>query len=144
MLHNPTESDYRKWISPAQSFELASLGGYTSVGLQDKLGSLEKNKIADLVLFDLTSDLSMLPKTDPLGQLAWGSPKNVVDYVWIDGYTVVKNKSLVHVDLEKFKKVIREKQPNFSYMPRKSELAESLEAKYRNVLSIDNNNNNNN
>ncbi len=72
ILHNVTDSDYQHWITPRQAVEMASLGGAKGLNLADKLGSLTVGKQADLVLYDLTN-LSLLPRTDPIGLLVLGS-----------------------------------------------------------------------
>jgi cytosine/adenosine deaminase-related metal-dependent hydrolase len=83
ILHNITDLDYRQWITPRQSVEMASLGGAKGLNLADEMGSLTVGKKADFVLYDLTS-LSLLPRTDPIGLLILGRPTNAVDSVWVN------------------------------------------------------------
>ena len=80
ILHNVTDLDYRHWLTPRQALEMASLGGVKGLNMADQLGSLSVGKKADLVLYDLTN-LSLLPRTDPIGLLVLGRPTNVVDSV---------------------------------------------------------------
>ncbi|MCC5626562.1 amidohydrolase [Nostoc sp. CHAB 5715] len=93
ILHNVTGSDYQHWITPRQAVEMASLGGAKGLNIADKLGSLTVGKQADLVLYDLTN-LSLLPRTDPIGLLVLGRPTNVVNSVWVNGKQIVANLSL--------------------------------------------------
>eukprot|EP00005_Dracoamoeba_jomungandri_P006375 CAMPEP_0174262142 /NCGR_PEP_ID=MMETSP0439-20130205/12797_1 /TAXON_ID=0 /ORGANISM="Stereomyxa ramosa, Strain Chinc5" /LENGTH=425 /DNA_ID=CAMNT_0015346795 /DNA_START=17 /DNA_END=1291 /DNA_ORIENTATION=+ len=81
LLHNVTDPDYRKWIKPTKALEMASHGGAVGVGEGETMGSLEVDKKADLLLFDLTK-LSVLPRTSPIGLLVMGRPTNVLHSVW--------------------------------------------------------------
>ncbi len=50
-----------------QAFRMAAMGGARAVGLQDQTGLVQVGRSADLVLYDLASSLSILPRTDILG-----------------------------------------------------------------------------
>ncbi|MCJ2544080.1 amidohydrolase family protein [Thermostichus vulcanus] len=63
---------------------MAALGGAKGLCLEQETGSLTVGKSADLVLCDLTQ-LSLLPRTDPIGLLVLGRPSRVVDSVWVRG-----------------------------------------------------------
>ena len=106
ILHNITDFDYTRWITPDQvsspptrlyrgrcgslklkecggpavgtfqAFRMAARGGARAVGLQDKTGLVEAGRSADLVLFDLANSLSILPRTDILGYLTPPPPPN--------------------------------------------------------------------
>ncbi|MDP5018312.1 MAG: amidohydrolase, partial [Dolichospermum sp.] len=78
ILHNVTERDYQNWITPRQALGMASLGGAKGLNVENQLGSLTVGKQADLVLYDL-NNLSLLPRTDPIGLLVLGRPVNVVN-----------------------------------------------------------------
>ncbi|HSF74227.1 MAG TPA: amidohydrolase family protein [Microcoleus sp.] len=80
ILHKITDLDYRQWITPRQSVDMASLGGAKGLNAADEIGSLTVGKKADFVLYDLTS-LSLLPRTDPIGLLILGRPTDAVDSV---------------------------------------------------------------
>ncbi|MBF2029407.1 MAG: amidohydrolase [Oscillatoriales cyanobacterium C42_A2020_001] len=108
ILHNVTDFEYRHWITPRQAVEMAALGGATGLGLQHQTGSLEVGKQADLVLYDLTN-LSLLPKTDPLGLLVLGRPTQVVDSVWVKGDRIVADGIVKTVNVEHLRRELFER-----------------------------------
>ncbi|AFZ26116.1 cytosine deaminase-like metal-dependent hydrolase [Cylindrospermum stagnale PCC 7417] len=133
ILHNVTDLDYQHWITPRQSVEMASLGGATGLNLADKLGSLTVGKQADLVLYDLTN-LSLLPRTDPIGLLVLGRPTNVVDHVWVNGKQIVADGNVTTINVDN----LRQELFNRSQWEtsRKSQTAAQLELHYRTVMGL--------
>ncbi|NQE32996.1 S-triazine hydrolase [Microcoleus sp. IPMA8] len=99
ILHNIADLDYRQWITPRQSVEMASLGGAKGLNLADEMGSLTVGKKADFVLYDLTS-LSLLPRTYPIGLLILGRPANAVDSVWVNGKQIVAEGKVKTIDVD--------------------------------------------
>ncbi|MBN3958790.1 amidohydrolase [Nostoc sp. NMS8] len=133
ILHNVTDSDYQHWITPRQAVEMASLGGAKGFNLADQLGSLTVGKQADLVLYDLTN-LSLLPRTDPIGLLVLGRPSNVVDSIWVNGKQIVTNHQVTTINVDE----LRQELFNRSQWQtkRKSETVAQIEAHYRTVMDL--------
>lgn len=133
ILHNTTDFEYRNWITPKEAVKMASLGGATGINLAGKIGSLEVGKKADLVLYDLT-DLSLLPRTDPVGLLIFGRPNQVVDSVWVNGDRIVAEGKPTQIDREKLR------QDLFQYSnwtcDTKSAMTQKMEAHYRCVMGL--------
>lgn len=134
ILHNLTDPDYQRWITPRQAVEMASLGGAKGVNADDQLGSLAVGKQADLVLYDLTS-LSLLPRTDPIGLLVLGRPAQVVHSVWVQGEQVVSNGEIVRVNVDDLRSSLF-RQSRWQSQP-KSETFLQMEAHYRQVMGLD-------
>ncbi len=133
ILHNVTDSDYQHWITPRQAVEMASLGGAKGLNCADKLGSLTVGKQADLVLYDLTN-LSLLPRTDPIGLLVLGRPNNVVDSAWVNGKQIVAEGKVTTINVDE----LRQELFNRSQWEtkRKSETVAQLERHYRTVMGL--------
>ncbi|MEM9543323.1 MAG: amidohydrolase [Cyanobacteria bacterium P01_E01_bin.42] len=135
MLHNTTDFEYRKWIDPKEAVKMAALGGAKGIQSDDKIGSLDVGKKADLVLYDLT-DLSLLPRTDPVRLLIYGRPNQVVDSVWVNGDRLVEAGKPTRIDLEKLR------QDFFKYSDwqsdTKSVTTQKMEAHYRHVMGLEN------
>lgn len=133
ILHNVTDSDYQHWITPRQAIEMASLGGAKGLNIADKLGSLTVGKQADLVLYDLTN-LSLLPRTDPIGLLVLGRPTNVVDSAWVNGKQIVADGKVTTINVDD----LRQELFNRSQWEtkRKSETVAQIEAHYRTVMGL--------
>ncbi|MFB2876682.1 amidohydrolase [Floridanema aerugineum] len=133
ILHNVTDLDYQHWITPRQSVEMAALGGAKGFNLGDKLGSLTVGKKADLVLYDL-ANLSLLPRTDPIGLLILGRPTQVVDSVWVDGKRIVENGAVTTINVEDLKQELFAKSEWATN--RKSKTVTQFEAHYRSVMGL--------
>lgn len=133
ILHNVTDLDYQHWITPRQAVEMASLGGAKGLNMANQLGSLTVGKIADLVLYDLTS-LSLLPRTDPIGLLVLGRPTNVVDSVWVNGKRLVAEGKVTTINVDE----LRQQLFNHSQWDtkRKSQTVAEIEAHYRFVMGL--------
>ncbi|MFB2936415.1 amidohydrolase [Aerosakkonemataceae cyanobacterium BLCC-F154] len=133
ILHNVTDLDYQHWITPRQAVEMASLGGAKGLNLGEQLGSLTVGKKADLVLYDLTN-LSLLPRTDPIGLLMLGRPTQVVDSVWVDGKRVVENGRVSTINVDDLKQELFAKSEWVTN--RKSKTVSEFEAHYRSVMGL--------
>ncbi|MGD1871596.1 MAG: amidohydrolase [Mastigocoleus sp.] len=133
ILHNTTDKDYQNWITPKKAVEMAAKGGAMGLNLNSELGSLEVGKKADLVLYDL-KNLSLLPRTDPIGLLVLGRPSNVVHSAWVDGKQVVKNGEVTNIDVDK----LRQELFNHSQWQtkRKSKTVAEIENHYRKVMEL--------
>jgi 5-methylthioadenosine/S-adenosylhomocysteine deaminase len=133
ILHNVTDLDYQHWITPRQAVEMASLGGAKGLNCADKLGSLTVGKQADLVLYDLTN-LSLLPRTDPIGLLVLGRPNKVVDSAWVNGKQIVADGKVTTINVDE----LRQELFNRSQWEtkRKSETVAQLELHYRTVMGL--------
>jgi cytosine/adenosine deaminase-related metal-dependent hydrolase len=90
-------------------------------------------KQADLVLYDLTQ-LSLLPRTDPIGLLVLGRPTQAVHSVWVRGKQVVSGGAVTTVDVAKLRQDLF---AHSTWDPfRRSQQAEHLEARYRRVMGL--------
>jgi 5-methylthioadenosine/S-adenosylhomocysteine deaminase len=133
ILHNVTDEDYQNWITPREAVEIASLGGATGVNQADQLGSLEVGKKADLVLYDLTN-LSLLPRTDPIGLLVLGRPVQVVHSVWVNGKPIVTDGQISTIDVSQLKQGLF--QHSQWTVNRRSPMMAQMEARYRSVMGL--------
>lgn len=133
ILHNITDPDYRSWITPKQSVEMACLGGAKGLGVHNHLGSITVGKKADLVLYDLTA-LSLLPRTDPIGLLVLGRPVNVIDSVWVDGRPIVVNGKLTTIDIDELRQELFDR--SGWEAGRESPTLGKIESHYRRIMSL--------
>lgn len=133
ILHNVTDPDYQHWITPRQAVEMAALGGATGVGMADQIGSLKVGKQADLVLYDLTN-LSLLPRTDPIGLLILGRPTQVVESVWVRGNRVVAAGKLTTIQTDRLRQQLCDRSQWTT--KRQSQTVRELEAHYRAVMDL--------
>lgn len=84
---------------PAYSaLEMATTGGARALEMEDRIGSLEAGKKADIILVDIDS-LHMQPRNSIVNNLVYcASAASDVDTVLIEGDVVVHSGELVHFD----------------------------------------------
>lgn len=70
-----------------------TLDAAAALGMEDRIGSIEPGKRADLVAVDLSSP-ELSPVFDPVSQLIHAAGREHVRHVWIDGRHVVRNQQL--------------------------------------------------
>ncbi len=83
-------------ISARDALEMATIGGATALGLDDRIGSLEPGKRADVVLFGGTVELAAIH--DPYQQLVYASSPRTVSDVWVEGAQLVADGTLTRLD----------------------------------------------
>ena len=93
--HGPTAMDAKT------VFEMATIGGAKAMGLDDKIGSIEPGKKADLAILNL-NDLHMYPSygVDTLSRIVYSATRADVETTIINGKPVMKNRMLLTMDKE--------------------------------------------
>jgi 5-methylthioadenosine/S-adenosylhomocysteine deaminase len=72
-------------VLPAyKAVEMATINGAKALGLDDKIGSIEVGKSADLTAVAL-SDINMHPCFDPISHLVYVAGREQVSHVWVEG-----------------------------------------------------------
>ena len=77
----------------------ATLGGAKAIGFDDRVGSIEPGKEADLVCVDLSA-LETQPLHHVGSQLSYATGRQQVSEVWIAGRTRLRQRMLVDIDIE--------------------------------------------
>ena len=72
------------------AFELATVAGAAAIGMDDRIGSLEPGKQADIVVHD-TSSPAWTPRGETVLQLVWGTDGRSVRDVLVAGRPVVRH-----------------------------------------------------
>lgn len=80
-----------------QALRMATLNGARALGLEERLGSLEAGKEADIVAVRL-GGLETLPCYDVISHLVYAAGREHVTHVWVRGKPVVENRSLLTLD----------------------------------------------
>jgi cytosine/adenosine deaminase-related metal-dependent hydrolase len=89
-----------------QVVEWATRGGAKALGLDDKIGSLEVGKKADVVLIKNDRSPVMFPLLNPYGHVAFQAQRGDVHTVVVNGRVVKHNHELVGVDLAKARSTV--------------------------------------
>jgi 5-methylthioadenosine/S-adenosylhomocysteine deaminase len=76
---------------------MATIGGAEALGLQDRIGSLELGKLADVIVIDLSKP-HLMPLFDPVSHLIYSAKGSDVRDVLVNGRFVVRNRNVMTVD----------------------------------------------
>jgi 5-methylthioadenosine/S-adenosylhomocysteine deaminase len=71
-------------ISAHQALAMATINGAKALGMDDKIGSIEIGKLADLCAVKM-SDIIMQPCFDPVSHLVYVAGREQVSHVWVNG-----------------------------------------------------------
>jgi 5-methylthioadenosine/S-adenosylhomocysteine deaminase len=82
-----------------QALECATLGGARALGLEDRIGSIEPGKQADLIAVDL-SGVHNQPCYDPVSQLIYSAGREDVTDLWVAGQRLLADRRIADTDLE--------------------------------------------
>ena len=72
-----------------QALQMATLNSAKALGMEDRIGSLVKGKMADITAIDF-SGLELSPCYDPVSHLVYSVGREHVSHVWVDG-KILKN-----------------------------------------------------
>lgn len=89
-------------ISAHQALEMATINGARALKLEDKIGSIEIGKLADLIAIDL-SGFNVQPCYDPISHLVYVAGREQVSHCWVNGdlkYNKPKHSEGVFSDIE--------------------------------------------
>ena len=75
----------------------ATLSGAKALGLDDRIGSLQPGKSADLAAIDLSA-ASNQPVYDPVSQIVYAATRDQVTDVWVAGKRVLHDRGLTTLD----------------------------------------------
>jgi cytosine/adenosine deaminase-related metal-dependent hydrolase len=101
-LHKLAAQD-RRAMPAARVVEMATIGGARALNLQDRIGSLEPGKLADLIVVD-TRSVNMVPLYDVYSALVYAANPRDVHTVIVNGRVVVRQGRVLTVDVERVKR----------------------------------------
>ena len=84
-------------LTAERALEMATIDGAKAIGMEDKIGSLEPGKRADILMLDL-NDLTMTPKKSCISTIVYSANTTAVDTVIVDGKIVMKKSEFVFLD----------------------------------------------
>jgi 5-methylthioadenosine/S-adenosylhomocysteine deaminase len=95
-LHKLANAD--RTVMPAVDVvEMATIGGARALHLEDRLGSLEAGKLADVVVVD-TRSTSMIPLYDPYTALVYAASPRDVRITIVNGREILRDRKVLTVD----------------------------------------------
>jgi 5-methylthioadenosine/S-adenosylhomocysteine deaminase len=85
-------------VAPEVALEMATLHGARCLGMEDRIGSLEPGKAADIVVFS-TEHPEWRPMLNPVQNLVLNATDRSIESVWVDGRKLVDRGRLLTIDL---------------------------------------------
>jgi 5-methylthioadenosine/S-adenosylhomocysteine deaminase len=79
--------------------KMATINGAKAIGLDEKIGSLEVGKSADLIIID-TEKPHLVPMYNPVSHIAYAVQGPDVRDVIVEGKALMRNRTLMTIDLE--------------------------------------------
>lgn len=89
-------------LTAHQALEMATLNGARAIGLDEKTGSLEKDKSADIIAVDFDM-IETQPVYDPVSHLVYACSRDQVTDVWVAGKHLMNNRVLTTMDIDQIK-----------------------------------------
>ena len=83
----------------AKVLEMATLGGARAIGMEDRFGSLETGKRADVTIVGIDA-FRMHPLFDPVSHLVYAAKGADVRHVIIDGRVVMRDRKVLTLDAD--------------------------------------------
>ena len=80
--------------------EMATIDGAKAIGMEEKIGSLEVGKLADLVVFNPYLNPKAIPLHNPVSTLIYSSSCQNIEMVLVDGKIVLEDGKIVNVENE--------------------------------------------
>ncbi|MGL6063542.1 MAG: amidohydrolase [Fusobacteriaceae bacterium] len=87
----------RTALPPVKAVEMATIGGARALHMEDRIGSLEVGKLADIVIVE-TQSPNMVPIYDVYSALVYSANASNVETVIVNGKIIVEDKKLKTYD----------------------------------------------
>ncbi len=84
-------------IPAKKALEMATINGARALGLDDRLGSIEVGKIADIILIDLKKS-HLTPLHNVFSHLVYAAQASDIDTVICNGKLVMRNRKVLTID----------------------------------------------
>ena len=94
-------------VNAFEALSMATINGARLLGLDSKIGSLQKGKQADIIAVDL-SGINFQPIHHPVSQLIYTTSGHQVSHTWIGGELLYANNQLTQLDEPRLRAVVEE------------------------------------
>lgn len=91
------ENKDRSAMPPITVVEMATMGSARALHMEDKLGSIEAGKLADIIVVD-TKSPNMVPMYSPYAALVYGANGANVRHTIVDGKVLMQDRQLLTAD----------------------------------------------
>jgi len=91
------QSNRAEELPAYQALQMATLNSAKALGMEDRIGSLVKGKMADITAVDFSGP-ELSPCYDPVSHLVYSAGREHVSHVWVDGKILVNAGKLTTLD----------------------------------------------
>ena len=84
--------------------KMATINGAKLLGLENRIGSIEEGKLADIIIVDISpklENIKMLPNNDIISNLVYNTDGRNVETTIVNGEVLMENRGIKIVDVEK-------------------------------------------
>ena len=113
-IHKLVNKD-REAMPPINVIEMATIGAARALHMEDKIGSLEVGKLADIIVID-TKAPNMIPVYNPYSALVYSAYATNVKHSVVDGKLLMENRNILTVN----EKTVRDEALKFADVVRKT------------------------
>ena len=99
-------------ISSKDVIKMATINGAKLLGIDDKVGSIEEGKEADIIIVDISpklDNIKIIPNNDIVSNLVYNTDGRNVDTTIVNGEVLMENRQMKFIDAEKIISKIEEK-----------------------------------
>ncbi|MFQ5975469.1 MAG: amidohydrolase [Candidatus Hydrothermarchaeales archaeon] len=96
LLHKVNNSD-ASLVPALNALEFATINGAKALGLEDKIGSIEVGKRADVIMLDMQGT-TLVPMTNPVSHLVYSVQGSNVETVIVDGKIIMEDRRMKTLD----------------------------------------------
>lgn len=92
-------------ITAKDVIKMATINGAKLLGLENKIGSIEVGKEADIILVDVKAKLdniTMIPNLNEIANLVYNTTGKNVKTTIVKGNILMENRKITHIDVEKY------------------------------------------
>ncbi len=100
-VHKLVNKD-RAAMPPIKVIEMATIGAARALHMEDKIGSIEVGKLADLIVVD-TKAPNMVPVYNPYSALVYSAYATNVKHAIVDGKILMENRHILTVNEDKIR-----------------------------------------
>lgn len=101
-VHKLVNQD-RAAMPPIKVIDMATMGAAKALHMEDKVGSLEVGKLADIIVID-TKAPNMVPVYNPYSALVYSANSANVRHTIVDGKILMKDRNMLTVDEDAIRK----------------------------------------
>lgn len=97
---NPTN------IKAIDAIKMATLNGAKALHIEDKIGTIKINKLADLIAIDL-SNLETQPIYNIISNIVYSSGRENITHVWVNGKMLMKDRILQNIEVQEINRIFK-------------------------------------